>query len=286
MEVSGAIGSIIENGYRNMVHRDNDYIGEDGLLHCGECGCKKEHIVRFFGGRETKVPCMCLCDKRREFEAEQARLEEERRNRINRLWDSSMMDVKYRDARFETFKQTSENGTVYRLCERYVNMFDKFYSENQGLLFWGKVGTGKSYAAACISNELIEKGTSVLMTSFARILSLIRQGSEEEREILSQINSCKLVVFDDFGAERNTDYAMEKIFDVLDTRYRSKKPMIITTNVTFGEMKREEDIRYKRLYDRIFEVCFPVEFSTRISWRKEQANERHENTKRLLMDES
>ncbi len=64
---------------------------------------------------------------------------------------------------------------------------------------------------------------------------------------------------DDLGAERNTDYALEKVYNVIDSRVRADKPMILTTNLTFDEMMRNPDIRYRRIYDRIFEHCFPVE---------------------------
>ena len=283
--VGGVIGDIIQAGYKNMAHREGDRVGEDGLLICGVCGTRKEHLLTWFDGRTIKVPCMCLCDQKAEYLAEQARMEEERRSRVNRLLDSSMMDVKYRDAKMEKFVETEDNEKIRVICNRYINLFDDFYRDNQGLLFWGDVGTGKSFAAACIANELIEKGTSVLMTSFSRILSIIRQGADEEKNILNQISQNRLVIFDDFGAERSTEYAMEKIFDIIDQRYRAKKPMIITTNLKFSEMKSEEDMRYRRLYDRIFEVCFPVEFKTTRSWRKEQANEKYVRTKRLLTDE-
>ena len=277
-----AISGIIESGYRNMVHREGDYVGEDGLMYCGVCGNKKEAFKTFFGNKTVKVPCLCYCDELERFRAEEAQREAERKNRILRLWSSSMMDVKYKNASFDTFTVTPENEKNFGYCKRYVEAFSMFADKNQGLLFYGDVGTGKSYAAACIANELINRGITVVMTSFARILGEIRRGAEEERSLMQLINSAKLVVFDDFGAERNTEYAMEKIFDILDQRYRSKLPMIITTNLGFVEMRDETDIRYKRLYDRIFEVCFPMEFKMVRSWRREQANDRYTEMRKLL----
>ena len=78
------------------------------------------------------------------------------------------------------------------------------------------------------------------------------------------------LLFDDLGAERSTDYALERVYDIVDERTRKKKPMIITTNLTLDEMKVETDIRYQRIYDRIFPVCYPINF-TGPSWRKTSA---------------
>ena len=54
---------------------------------------------------------------------------------------------------------------------------------------------------------------------------------------------------------------MEKVYNVIDGRARADKPMILTTNLSFDEMMRNPDIRYRRIYDRIFETCIPVEIS-------------------------
>lgn len=95
------------------------------------------------------------------------------------------------------------------------------------------------------------------------------------------MNSASLVILDDLGAERNTDYALEIVYNVIDSRYRSRKPMIITTNLTLSEMQNPPDIRYSRIYDRIFEVCYPVEFTGK-SLRMKEAASRFDDMKSLL----
>ena len=74
---------------------------------------------------------------------------------------------------------------------------------------------------------------------------------------------------DDLGVERNTEYAMEQMFTVIDGRYRSRKPMIITTNLKLEEIKNPPDLAHARIYDRILEWCAPVLFSGR-NFREEQ----------------
>lgn len=103
----------------------------------------------------------------------------------------------------------------------------------------------------------MEQNISVVMTSFVKILQDIQ--GQDEAAYIGMLNACSLLIIDDLGAERNTDYALEKVYNVIDSRVRADKPMILTTNLTFDEMMRNPDIRYRRIYDRIFEHCFPVE---------------------------
>ena len=83
------------------------------------------------------------------------------------------------------------------------------------------------------------------------------------------------------GAERGTDYAIEKVYDIIDSRYRSNKPVILTTKLTIEQMKSCDDIRYSRIYDRIFEMCYPVKVNG-FSWRKKEAVSRYGVAKKLL----
>ncbi len=121
------------------------------------------------------------------------------------------------------------------------------------------------------------------MTSLVKLLELIQGGDERESDILMRLNHARLVIFDDLGAERSTDYALEKIYNIIDSRYRRKRPMILTTNLTIEEMKEEIDRRYSRIYDRIFEICHPMQFVGQ-SWRKKMASQRFQEMERLLGD--
>lgn len=121
----------------------------------------------------------------------------------------------------------------------------------------------------------------VMMTSLVKLLELIQGGEEKESDIIARMNSAKLVIFDDLGAERNTDYALEKIYNIIDSRYRRKLPMLLTTNLTIDEMKDEEDRRYSRIYDRIFETCYSMQF-TGPSWRKKEASRRFTEMEKLF----
>lgn len=260
----------------------DDYIGSDGLLYCGQCNTRKEREIIWFDGKPKKVPVMCKCRAEEEkLKKEQMQKEEEMRS-IQRAKISSMMDDTFRTACFANYQIRNGNERHLKVAKKYCIEFSKMYERNQGLLFWGAVGTGKSYTAACIANYLLEANTSVVMTSFVRILQEM-QGFDREREetFTNKLNSVKLLIIDDLGAERSTDYALEKVYGIIDNRYRAKKPLILTTNLTLQQMQEATDIRYARIYDRIFEMCYPMEFSG-VSWRKREAAQRYEETRKIL----
>ena len=240
----------------------DDYIGSDGLLYCGQCNTRKEREIIWFDGKPKKVPVMCKCRAEEErLKKEQMQKEEEMRS-IQRAKVSSMMDDTFRTACFANYQIRNGNERHLKVAKKYCIEFSKMYERNQGLLFWGTVGTGKSYTAACIANYLLEANTSVVMTSFVRILQEM-QGFDREREetFTNKLNSVKLLIIDDLGAERSTDYALEKVYGIIDNRYRAKKPLILTTNLTLRQMQEATDIRYARIYDRIFEMCYPVSYT-------------------------
>ena len=257
----------------------DDYIGSDGLLYCGQCNTRKEREIIWFDGKPKKVPVMCKCRAEEErLKKEQMQKEEEMRS-IQRAKVSSMMDDTFRTACFANYQIRNGNERHLKVAKKYCIEFSKMYERNQGLLFWGTVGTGKSYTAACIANYLLEANTSVVMTSFVRILQEM-QGFDRET-FTNKLNSVKLLIIDDLGAERSTDYALEKVYGIIDNRYRAKKPLILTTNLTLRQMQEATDIRYARIYDRIFEMCYPMEFSG-VSWRKREAAQRYEETRKIL----
>ena len=76
---------------------------------------------------------------------------------------------------------------------------------------------------------------------------------------MDSLNNFPLLVLDDLSAERQTEYMLEIVFNVIDARYRAKLPLIVTTNLTREELMIPADVRYKRIFSRLFEMCTPIE---------------------------
>ncbi len=254
---------------------------------CPKCGRPTVKLVDFplldgsGGFRKTEVNVMCECKrKERDLELEMIKKRQDA-NRLHELRRLSLMDERTKDIRFSSYIVDDTNRKVFEIARKYVDRFDEMYKKNQGILFFGDVGTGKSYTAAAIANELLDRLVPVVMTSFVRILQELNCHGDEDSDMFNALNRAKLLVIDDLGAERGTDYALERVYDIIDGRYRSNRPVILTTNLQYRQMQECTDIRYNRIYDRIFEMCFPVRVEGK-SWRKRGAMARFDEMKRIL----
>ena len=118
------------------------------------------------------------------------------------------------------------------------------------------------------------------MTSFVKVSDTMKF-SEYADDAMLRLMSARLLILDDLGAERDTEFVSEKVYDIIDSRYRSGKPMVLTTNLTLDEMINAKDVRHGRIYDRILEVCYPLEWVGK-SWRKKQAGKRFNEMEKVL----
>lgn len=262
---------VINNARKNAVVNPEDFKDSDGLLVCGKCRKRKQKLITLTrNGAEVPmvVPVMCKC-KSDAYKQQKARDEQEKEmEAISKLRKESLMDSRFRSISFKNFVLNQYNEKCFRLCKRYATAFDKMMEKNMGLLMYGGVGTGKTFAAACIANYLLDQKIPVVMISFIKLLEMLEKNTDND--IIQNLQSAKLLVLDDLGAERRTSYALEKVYNIIDARYRSKLPVILTTNLTMDEMMDAESMQYERIYDRIFEMCYPLEFKG-MSWRKKAA---------------
>lgn len=212
-----------------------DYIAADGLLHCGKCGEQKECRIDVEGKTAT-VRCLCRCKlEERKQTAEDAyrRLNEERRAKWLKGYEAM------------TFGNSSGNPTMY-IAERYIDRWPDILENGLSFTFSGGVGCGKTYAAACIANELLDRGNRVWMVS---TVDLLDRMFAEADIVRNRLATFELVVLDDFGAERDTGYAAEKMFQIIDDRMRSRLPTIITTNIDITQPT--ENLTYQRIFSRL-----------------------------------
>lgn len=89
------------------------------------------------------------------------------------IQDTHLLDWNFRVA---------EDTPYVQMGKRYVNNWKQVKAENLGLLFWGDVGTGKSFLAACIANGLLDQGVSVRMTNFTWILNKLSDLQVKEKD--------------------------------------------------------------------------------------------------------
>lgn len=253
--LSEIIDEIARNS--NITAKEGDYL-VDGLLYCGKCKTPKQVRLEFFD--EVKTPfCLCKCEAERRDREEKERKEEEKRAEIMRMRSYGFPQAEMKAWTFANDDHNNEKITNIAL--NYVEHFEQMKKDGKGLLFYGSVGTGKTYISACIANALIDKGYPCLVTNFARLVNTISGKFEGKQEYIDSLNNYTLLVIDDLSAERNTEYMNEIVWNIIDARYRSGKPLIVTTNLTAQELNSPAEISKQRVYSRLMEMCIPLEIS-------------------------
>ena len=131
-----------------------------------------------------------------------------------------------------------------RLIERRSNGFSK---PNQ--IFLGVPRTAQKCAIEMAQNE---------QPDCSKVSNELNNAFSGRNEVVDRLCGYPLLVIDDFGMERGTEYALEQIYNIIDSRYRSRKPLIVTTNLTLTELKNPQDTTHARIYDRLLELCTPI----------------------------
>ena len=251
--------------------KDKSYIDQEtGLKYCLNCKTPLEKEIDFLGERK-KVSIPCRCKEERQKEEEKERQKIKRLLLIDSLKRECFDDPILLNWNFKNMDSDSEHEEI---AKNYVEKFDEIFKNNVGLILTGDVGCGKTYLASAIANALLEKDISVKMTNFSVILNDMTNFEIDKSKYIDNLNRKKLLIIDDFGMERDTAFAAEHIFNIIDSRYRSGKPLIITTNLNISSLTNPESTKDKRIYSRILEICSPIIFTggnRRINKMKEKS---------------
>jgi DNA replication protein DnaC len=268
-----------------MINTKELESASDGICH--KCGTATFTTIELLG-RIRRMPVMCKCREEEYKRGKEIEASTERRLKLERLMQYSLMDHKFRECTFENFNIDSQNEKLYKMAVKYCDKWPEMKRQNVGFLFWGAPGNGKSYLSFCIANRLLQNFVPVIAISSIGILNRIKQtynnhGKEGEVEVINSLKNASLLVLDDLGAENDTDWSKEKLYEIIDSRIRDQKPMIVTTNLTPDQLRKKltgED-NVARTYDRLVEMCCPIEVKGP-SRRVKAAKEKIEVVKELL----
>lgn len=263
--VANIINSIIQN-----ADTSNTYLDDEGLLVCKTCGTRRQTRKELLGTQRV-LPIMCKCEEE-EFKKMQEREKQEQQAKEFERRQKSIA-IGYRNI-FLT-----DSDTAIPQAENYIKHFEEFKAENVGLMIWGTVGNGKTFTASIIANELCRKGYKVVMLHITEALSKIGQFDNEAFK--NEIADCDLLVLDDFGVSRETEYKNEQLNSLIDIRYSVKKPIIITTNKTREELGNTDNLQLERTYNRLIEMTHPWHIVGE-SRRKKISQERYKRINDLL----
>ena len=250
------ISTEMEGLVRPLSIREDEYLNEDNLICCSKCHTPRQKRIEV-AGKRMEPRCMCACQTADHEKREQERKHREFLDMVERNRSVGLPDPELRKYTFEN--DLGYNPKQIAMAKQYVQHWEEFLASSTGLLLWGNVGTGKSFIAGCIANALLDKGVPVIMTNFARLLNkLTDMYSGDRNAYIDSFKKYPLMIIDDLGMERNSEFAREQVFSVIDSRYRSQLPMIVTTNLSLEELKDTTDLSKARIYARVLERCLPI----------------------------
>ena len=271
IEITAEIRALIDKAAASVELAGDEYIDPaDGLIHCKRCGGQRQTVVPCFGKPGYFMP-RCICQCQREAE-EQRKAAEERQRRMERIKRRKAQGLQDRYLYDYTFANDNGQNPLMDKARAYVENWKEAYQEQyRPACCLGMWEPASPFFAGCIANALLDRDVPVLMTNFPTILNrLTGMFSEDRADFIASFDEYDLLIIDDLGVERSTEYAMEQMFFVIDSRYRSRRPMIITTNLKLAELKNPPDLAHARIYDRILERCAPILFDGK-NFREENA---------------
>lgn len=179
------------------------------------------------------------------------------------LLGDARIPARYNSCDFATFET---NGDSLRDAHRRAAEFaDRFPVVDRGLLFYGQPGVGKTHLATAILKDVIrKKNARGKFYESSELLRLLREtyGSGtrvNEMDILRPVMEADLLVLDDLGQEKTSDWVQETLGLVINTRYASRRPLIITTNLEDGPDTTDPNSFVYRIglrnRSRLMEMC-------------------------------
>ncbi|MDU5977212.1 MAG: ATP-binding protein, partial [Finegoldia magna] len=240
---------------KDFVLREND-IERNGHIYCKVCGKRVDGELLDLGFTKFIPRIKCECEIKRDKE----NAEREILTRISSLKRDCFSSPNQHQYTFERF--LNEKGQSYKVAYNYAKNFEQMKEDNVGLLFYGDVGSGKTYLACSIANELIEREqVKVKIMNLSQVINQIQKSAFklDSNEIIDNLSNIPLLILDDLGIERDTSYAREQVYNIINSRYLKGRPTIFTTNLSLEIIQNPNiELEYQRIYSRILEMTIPV----------------------------
>lgn len=231
---------------RNSLNESAVSYEQDFCPFCGRARDKRK-----LGGRTFYTQCDCeenraaveewskLLEREKDLAEAVKRLREELERQeaeARKLLEESDLGRRFRDRTFETFRE-EDFPEAYRTALEYAENFES--NEGEGLLFTGTPGTGKTHLAAAIANRVMtEFGEPVRFGGFVDLLEKVKRAFGTDEDVIRQLSEARLLVIDDLGKERRTEWSDSILYQVINRRYENYLPVVITTNEDMGDLER------------------------------------------------
>ena len=214
----------------------------------------------------------CTCKKAQEYWKEKDKQDYEIEKRkhfreiINKIYKQNYIGMKFQNLNFENFNCNYENEMAIAIAKDYINK-NITNADDNGLIIMGKSGVGKTHLAASIANKLIENDKIVLMGRLTTLLDMIKEtfkdNTKSENELIELYSNVDMIIIDDLGTEKISNWALEKLYTIIENRNENRLPIIITTRFDKqGLIERFSKCQDEQLVDaiisKLYQMCYGV----------------------------
>lgn len=212
----------------------------------------------------------CTCKKAQEYWKEKDKKDYEIAKRkhfrevINKIYKQNYIGMKFKNLNFENFNSNSENELAIAIAKDYINK-NITSRDTNGLIIMGESGVGKTHLAASIANRLIENDKIVLMGRLTTLLDMIKEtfkdNTKSENELIELYSNVDMIIIDDLGTEKISNWALEKLYTIIENRNENRLPIIITTRFDKqGLIERFSQSQDEQLVDaiisKLYQMCY------------------------------
>lgn len=225
----------------------------------------------------------CQCKEAKEFwkeydlkklriieEEKKLELMQEFSRKVEKIIKNSKMSKRNLSYKFDNFEINNCNKKVFN---NLINYSEKLVNniEKKGVILVGNNGVGKTHLACSIANRFIEKGIPVIYGTLINLLAELRNSYEidnniSEMEIIKLYENVDLLIIDDLGKEKPSEWGLEKLFTIINSRYENNLPVIITTNYNQNSLAERLSLNgeietAKSIISRLYEMCYLVKIN-------------------------
>ncbi len=215
----------------------------------------------------------CNCDeaykiwKKYDELSEKDKIKEFNLKQIDKLFQNNNLGKRQLNSTFENYKITNKNKKAYENAKKYANKLINGETD-KGLFITGTYGVGKTYLASCIANETIKNKNTVVFGTLIQLLDYIKDTYKDsdmsDKEYLNLYSSVELLIIDDLGKEKLTEWVLEKLFLIVNNRYNNYLQIVITTNYNRNQLRERLCVNKNysmvdSIISRLYEMCGGIE---------------------------
>lgn len=250
----------------------DSYTVESETEKCPDCGkpIVYEYNIHMDQEYTASLECPCVTERRQKERDEQIRRGREVVREMIR--QEAGLSKRAVSQRFRNYRPDEGQKQAFEAVRQFAKGYIEQRNDGTGLLLIGGVGSGKTHLAAALANAIVDyvpisdydaeipgfsrlPRSGVYFTGAVPLLERIRasySNEEDEREILEQCKEAELLILDDLGAEKPSEWTRERLFEIIDARYNECMPTVITTNADIRELRQKLG---DRVCDRIRSMC-------------------------------